>query len=348
MPRQRDIRVHSIVLWPFVEAVRKLGFPVPNLPELGIAPGGEGTRIAHTQASTLLELAVAITGREDLGVLAAEAVEPGHFELVELASRAQRSVGEGLQTLASLVPILHDDLALKLERGPERSRVRIELRGKQPLHPAGYDFMVATLVIGGRRQTRNPALMPSRVSLPYEAKPYPPPLARLLDCPIEFGAEALEIEFPTRALEIPLARADASMSQVLRDAARDLIAQDDSASELEQAVRARVLEGLAKDAVDARSIARKLHMSERTLRRKLEAEGIGLRELVDELRRERALETLRNPSVSTKQLAADLGFTTAQAFHRAFRRWTGGTVQAFRQPPAKPARPASKPRRPKR
>src|SRR4051794_21379066 len=107
MPTPRTHTVHTVVLWPFIEAIRRLDpTAAAAAPELAAIERMVGTRMPHDQANELLDRAVAVTGRKDLGVLAAEAVEPGHFELVELASRAQRSVGEGLRTLASLVPIL--------------------------------------------------------------------------------------------------------------------------------------------------------------------------------------------------------------------------------------------------
>jgi len=128
---------------------------------------------------------------------------------------------------------------------------------------------------------------------------------------------------------VRLVRANAKVGELLREAALELLPQD-TESKLAASVRAHVRQGLAGDAVGSAVIARKLHMSERTLRRKLDAEGIGLREVVDEERKKLALEKVLDESLSMDAIASDLGFTTAQALHRAFRRWTGDTVQAFR------------------
>jgi AraC-like DNA-binding protein len=324
--------LHAVVLWPFGEALRRLGIEPPDPSTLfgDVAP--LSARLPHVQAQALLEWAVQASGREDLGILAAETVEPGHFDLVELASRSGRSVGEGIATLGSLVSILHEGLAVKLIRAPEVSRVRIVLEGLT-IHPAGYDFIVALLVVSARRETRLADLTPSFVKLPYAARgSAPPPLARLLACPIELGADALEIGFPTPFLDVPLSRANAPMSEVLHKAARELLQPSGgSESELIARVRARLRDGLASGAAGASAIARKLHMSERTLRRKLDAEGVGLRELLDEERKALALAKLDDSALSTDELAAQLGFTTPQALHRAFRRWTGTTLQGYRR-----------------
>jgi AraC-like DNA-binding protein len=325
--------MHAVVLWPFGEALRRLGIEPPDAGTLfgDVAPAS--ARLGHAQANTLLEWAVEISGREDLGILAAETVEPGHFELVELASRSGRTAGEGIATLASLVTILHEGLEVKLIRAPEVSRVRIALDGL-PIHPAGYDFIVALLISSARRETRLAELTPLFVKLPCAARASSSahPLARLIACPIEFDADALELGFPTAFLDVPLARANAPMSEVLHKAGRELL-QPSSAggSELIERVRAQLSDGLASGAVGASAIARKLHMSERTLRRKLDAEGMGLRELLDEERKALALAKIDDSSLSTDALATQLGFTTPQALHRAFRRWTGTTLQGYRR-----------------
>lgn len=331
--------LHAVVVWPFAQAVRGLGTDVPGLSDLLRLSASE--RIAHEVGNSLLEGAVVLTRRDDLGLLAAEAVEPGHFELVELAARAQRTVGEGLSTLSALVPILHDGLSVTLARAAPLSSLRIALAPGLRLHPAGYDFVVASLVIGGRRQTGVLELCPSHVRLPYprDGQQDSHPLARLVRSELEFGAEALEIVFETAVLDAPLLRANASLSQALQEAARELLPRSGAESTLERQVRALIAEALPSGAPDTRSIARKLHVSERTLRRRLEAEGIGLRALIDGVRRELALAKLEDPALSTHAVAAQLGFSTAQALHRAFRRWTGGTVHGFRTRAARAAKP---------
>jgi AraC-like DNA-binding protein len=330
MPRDVPPTLHAVVIWPFVEAVRRLGTVPPELTAMLDVEVAAGTRIPHESAAQLLEGAIALTGRQDLGLLAADVVEPGNFELVELAARAQRTVGEGLTTLASLAPILHDALTVKLTRGVETSSLRISFANNLRLHPAGYDFIAASLFIGGKRQTRSEALTPLRVTVPYAATLHPSALAAVLGCEVGYGGEAIEVEFATHLLDIPLVRADASMGQVLSDAARGLLEPEVAASKLASDVRAIVRDGLAQGVIDAAYVARKLHMSERTLRRKLDAEGIGLRDVIDALRHARALELLADDAMSMEEIATQLGFTTAQALHRAFRRWTGDTVQAHR------------------
>jgi AraC-like DNA-binding protein len=64
-------------------------------------------------------------------------------------------------------------------------------------------------------------------------------------------------------------------------------------------------------------------MSERTLSRKLAAEGTTYDELVDQLRRSLAFQYIKAPTISVSQIAWLLGYEGTTSFNHAFVRWTG-------------------------
>lgn len=329
MPRVAT--THSMVTWPFFEAARRLGLPVDagrTFLHSNAAPGEAAGRVTHGVANDMLQWGVEMSGRPDLGILAAQAVEPGHFDLVELASRSQATVEEGLATLASLLPLLHDGLRVELQRGTATSRISLRLAPGQVLHPAGFDFIAATLFIAGCRQTGRSTL--PMVSLQF---PYPEPddhayLDAFFGTQLLFDGEALQAVFPSELLGLALVRSDGKVGKLLEEAAKGLLPQDPEQRFLSQ-VQALLRESLQQGATLA-AVAKRLHLSERTLRRRLTECGVSFRELVDGARHEAALALLADPNRSTEAVADALGFTTSQAFHRAFRRWTGTTVQAYR------------------
>ncbi|KYF77608.1 hypothetical protein BE17_26770 [Sorangium cellulosum] len=67
--------------------------------------------------------------------------------------------------------------------------------------------------------------------------------------------------------------------------------------------------------------ARSLGTTERTLRRRLQAERTSFRKLVEEVRCDRAADLLARSSVT--ETALRLGFLDTTAFSHAFRRWFG-------------------------
>ena len=78
-------------------------------------------------------------------------------------------------------------------------------------------------------------------------------------------------------------------------------------------------------------MASELALSTRSLRRKLEQEGASYRDLVEEERRQLALQLLNTTTMKIEELAAHLGYTDAGSFVRAFRRWEGCSPSAYRE-----------------
>ncbi|BDD93744.1 AraC family transcriptional regulator [Pandoraea sp. NE5] len=78
-------------------------------------------------------------------------------------------------------------------------------------------------------------------------------------------------------------------------------------------------------------VARDLHLSVRTLCRRLSAEGTTFQAIKDELRRDLAIHRLTRSADAIAAIAYDIGFDDPSAFHRAFRHWTGSTPQAYRK-----------------
>ena len=77
-------------------------------------------------------------------------------------------------------------------------------------------------------------------------------------------------------------------------------------------------------------VAARLHMSSRTLIRKLRQEGLSFQGIKDDLRRDLAILQLARGEVALGEIAYALGFSSVAVFHRAFRHWTGMTPGAYR------------------
>jgi AraC-like DNA-binding protein len=72
-------------------------------------------------------------------------------------------------------------------------------------------------------------------------------------------------------------------------------------------------------------------MAGRTLQRRLAAEGVSYRELVDLARREAAERLLADRSLAVSEVGYLLGFSEPSAFHCAFKRWLGVTPLEYRR-----------------
>lgn len=77
-------------------------------------------------------------------------------------------------------------------------------------------------------------------------------------------------------------------------------------------------------------VAAELHIDERTLRRRLTAEGTSFRRLVDEVRHGRALELL-GQGAAVSEVARELGYSETATFTRSFTRWEGVSPSRLRE-----------------
>jgi AraC-like DNA-binding protein len=94
-------------------------------------------------------------------------------------------------------------------------------------------------------------------------------------------------------------------------------------------VRERLAVRLEGDASLGR-VAEDLGLSSRTLQRHLCARGASFQELLEEVRRARAITLLIQGPDAIDRIAARLGYGDASNFRRAFRRWMGVSPTAFR------------------
>ncbi len=81
------------------------------------------------------------------------------------------------------------------------------------------------------------------------------------------------------------------------------------------------------------NVADRLHMSDRTLKRQLAAEGTSFSTLVDEVRYRHATSLLSRTDYTLEQIADELGYSDVANFSRAFKRWSGRSPSSWRKDP---------------
>jgi len=82
--------------------------------------------------------------------------------------------------------------------------------------------------------------------------------------------------------------------------------------------------------ISEEEIARDLHMSRRSLQRRLAEADAGYQSLVDDTRRDMALRYIQDPAKSATDITFLLGYSQQSVFTRAFRRWTGMSPSEYR------------------
>jgi AraC-like DNA-binding protein len=135
--------------------------------------------------------------------------------------------------------------------------------------------------------------------------------------------------FDRAYLDLPLTTAHASASQLAQEQCERALAELNQ-PQLINRVREAMLTARG-EFQDLAGVAKTLGVSERTLKRKLQAEGAAFSEISDNVRCEHASTLLRDPKLSIDEVAERTGYADTSNFTRAFRRWTGKTPAAFRK-----------------
>jgi len=170
---------------------------------------------------------------------------------------------------------------------------------------------------------------PHEVEFPHASPPYVAEYYRVFRCAVSFDRPRLAVVFPRHILDAERPDVELGWARAVEQALCATLEQATQRTPTADAVR--VLLRYELDLRDATSgvVARHFHMSERTLRRRLSAEGVPFTRIVNELRMELATEALQQPRARVQVVAEALGFSEASAFHRAFKRWTGRTPKHY-------------------
>lgn len=137
------------------------------------------------------------------------------------------------------------------------------------------------------------------------------------------------IQIHVDVVDQPLATYDPHLVRMLDDQCRQRLERLQTGTLADQ-VRQK-LNGSPGLVASLDEVARALGLSPRSLRRKLDREGTSFRTLVEDERRQLALQFLTNSDMKLDELAIHLGYTDTASFTRAFRRWMGCSPGEYRQ-----------------
>jgi len=147
--------------------------------------------------------------------------------------------------------------------------------------------------------------------------------------PIEYSAADNVLYFSKESLEASLPTANPRLARINDQVITEYLARFDKESTAIR-VRAKLIDLMSAGNVTQQDVADSLHMSLRTLQRKLSEEKTSYKDILDETRRELANQYLRHGHLSVSEVTYLLGFSEPSNFARAFKRWTGQTPSEFR------------------
>ncbi|MEA3411505.1 MAG: AraC family transcriptional regulator [Pseudomonadota bacterium] len=169
---------------------------------------------------------------------------------------------------------------------------------------------------------------PTRVLLSRRAPNDPAPYERFFRATVRFDSERNAVVFPTRLLDQPLTSADPLLYRYFIEQANELRAH--RSEDIVERLRRLLRKSLADRKFMTHYIASQLCMHERTLHRRLQEAGTTYRHELEDIRYAMARQMLADSAVPQSRIAVALGYASATAFGRAFKRWSGVTPSEWR------------------
>lgn len=195
-------------------------------------------------------------------------------------------------------------------------------QGKLAFSPHQIEAVLA-VVVGFASWVTGTRVRPHRVQF-SQARLGPLQIYKdLFQCPVEFEQAFSGVLMDNTVLDQPLPQADPQLAQVheryttARLAALSI--HSASVTEIRRWLQARLGPVVPRRAEAAEALG----ISERTLARRLRDQGQTFEGLLDDIRREKALQAVADQSTPLPDIAEALGFAEVSTFYRAFRRWTG-------------------------
>jgi AraC-like DNA-binding protein len=294
------------------------------------ALGEPGERVTLPVLEKLVARARVLSGEPALGILLGMQMRISAHGYLGFAVMVASTIGEAIELGVRYAPTLTNALALSLSVEGDDAALTIE-----PLVSLGSveDVVLFALMEGIRQigQALTGQTTEGRAEVTFAEPPYFERFARLGGAPnLRFGCRENRLVFPKATLERRLMRADPAALRLAREQCERALAEIQERSRTTARVRSLLARrgGLARTLED---VAKSLHVSSRTLKRRLAEEGTTFKELADHARREEALRLVGGTELALEAVAERLGYSDLANFSRAFRRWVGATPGAYRR-----------------
>jgi AraC-like DNA-binding protein len=268
-----------------------------------------------------------LTGEPGLGFYMGLQKRISMYGFLGFAVMTASTLRECLELVTRYTPILTTAVSVRLAVHDGLAAIVIE-----PLTDMGDVLDVATisLVVG---MAQIGTMLTGRdiggvAEIDFPEPDYYPRFAHLAPR-MRFGQAVTQVLFDASALDLPVVMADRAALRLAREQCeRELDALGFDSQLSDRVRRALPTETGFRSMAQVASV---LHVSRRTLTRRLLAQGLSFSAILDGERRERALILLRSQDASLETISDRLGYSTVPNFVRAFQRWTSMTPAAYRR-----------------
>jgi AraC-like DNA-binding protein len=256
------------------------------------------------------------------------------FDLREIGTlyyimASSETLGDALQRAARYSRITNEAVNLRYQKNRDIVVTfdYIDVARHRDRHQIEF-FMTAPVRLVRHLSGHN--LLPTRVALTHHRNGFHPAFESFFGHDVAFGSAIDEIAFAASVVPMPIASADPFLQAMLIAQCEQMHVDRLRPAALRASVENEIAPLLPHGKAHASEIARTLGMSQRTLARRLAAEGLSFTVILDEMKCDLAKRYLGEANLPITTIAWLLGYQEVSAFTHAFKRWTGKTPKHAR------------------
>lgn len=153
---------------------------------------------------------------------------------------------------------------------------------------------------------------------------------RIFNCPLYFGKSTNALVFDKGLLQLPIIEPNKELLMLFEGIAQNTLERIEKSEAYTKKVLNIIVKEINGEIPSLDVVAKKLAMSTRSLQGHLKKEGTSYIKLLNEVRKDIAINCLKEKNAPIAEIAYILGFSEASAFNRAFKKWTNLTPCEFR------------------
>jgi AraC-like DNA-binding protein len=288
-------------------------------------------RVEVDEYVRLQAVAIEVSGDPALGLRMGSAANPASFDVMGHVTAHASTLRHCFDTIMRFSGILDDDgMHWTLEEQGDRALItrqfpRVSLLGGR----LGAEFAVAGF-LRLVRQFAGPKAELWHAFFQHSEPAYRAEYTRIFGGAERFDHAFTGIEFDRQLLDLTQPHVHPELYAALEHEAERRLARVTGHVGYAERTREFLVTRLLPQQPDMTTVARHFGISERSLRRRLGEEGVTFVELSEQAQAIVAKRMLADARRSIHETAYAMGFADPSAFHRAFKRWTGQTPNAFR------------------
>ncbi|MFV3405149.1 AraC family transcriptional regulator [Pseudomonas sp. NY15463] len=323
---------------PLAEALRAMGHdPQPLLARYGLDErrlGEPGARLSIPRYMHLGHAAITLCQEPALGLRMGSLSRLAQAGLAGVTAAQAPTLGEAAHTLLRFEPLYAANYRGHSRFIEDSHGAWLRFYSISPYNHYNR-FVVDSLLAGWLAQLGALVGRPvraERLEIEFDAPDYAGQYQHLSCAPVQFGAAANQLRLsPATLAQANPQHCPSTWSHLLQLCEAELAQRTRVRSLSERIVHllGPLLNGGREP--DLEEVAQHLQLPTWTLRRKLAEEGTRFRDLLNDTRRDLAEAYIRDTELAFGEIAYLLGFASAEAFQRAFKRWTGLTPGEHRR-----------------